>query len=133
LRSIQRLTARLLVAPVLAFAWGVAPAHVHHGHDDHAPEVVHQHLAPHHVAAPAAGVRTVVAEHDDDDVVWLDGATLRQPLFQFQPPLRASAIVDVDEPTGPSWFLKMKDHAAPAHGPPRASLSFRGPPSSCLI
>jgi hypothetical protein len=134
LPCVQRLTARLLLAPVVALLWGLAPEHAHRGLDHHAPDVVHSHFGPHALSAHTHGTgATVGATDDDDDVVWLDGATLHQAIYQLNIPLTVPAAFVAVDPTRPTWFPNTQDVSAPAHGPPRTSLSFRGPPPSCLV
>lgn len=122
----------MLLAPVLAFGWGVAPAHAHRGEPDHhVPGVVHRHFEPHragHTHHP--GIE--IDQDTDDDVVWLDDAIVQQASYQLPIPIAVSVELVPAQPARPSWFPKTQDDSAPAHGPPRASLSFRGPPPSCL-
>jgi hypothetical protein len=131
LRSLHRITARLLLAPVLALGWGLAPAHVHqaaaHDDDHHDEAVAHRHLAPHerdHEDHDAAEV----AESSDAGVVWLDETPVPLMAYQLRVPPAAPAAVVEPVYEKPFWHPGSQYDAAPAHGPPRSAVTFRGPP-----
>src|SRR4051812_39987845 len=94
LRLVYRLAAQLLLAPVLAFVWQLAPEHAHQDHESHAAAVVHSHVAPHAGAVHSHHNELSVVEDDDDDVVWLDGATLHSAAYQLPTPSATLAAIE---------------------------------------
>src|SRR4051812_47739869 len=105
LRLVHRLAAQLLLAPVLAFVWQLAPEHAHQDHDSHAAAVVHSHVAPHAWAIDAHhNELSVGGEDDDDDVVWLDGATLHSASYKLSTPSVTLAAIASAAASRPTWF-----------------------------
>ena len=122
----SRAVALLLVAPFLTFASALAPQHVHdagHGHD-HA--IAHSHFDPHHLDIHESDDTEI--EHDIEHVVWLDSAILHQTPHRTAPPAPAIPVSYEMVPVPGHWTVTTFDDAAPAHGPPRHSALFRGPP-----
>jgi len=142
IRPAARAAALLVVAPFLTFASALAPQHIHEpepGHDHDQP-VAHSHFAPHHAethdhVAESCGVPFAAdkeLDHDDEHVVWLDSSTLHESPYQVH---RALAAVPVGFETAcveRHWAVTPSDDGAPAHGPPRPSSPFRGPPPSAV-
>ena len=125
----SRAVALLLVAPFLTFASALAPQHVHEAGHDHDHAVAHSHFAPHEHDIHHADDLEI--EHDDADhehVVWLDGSVLRES--PYHPSAAPPAIPVSYEPVTVElhWAVRAFDESAPAHGPPRSGLRFRGPP-----
>ena len=124
---LARATALLLVVPFLTFASALAPQHVHEAGPGHDHAVAHSHFAPHEAALHESD--TTEIEHDIEHVVWLDSAFLHQPIHEAThvPP----ALPVSDETLAPvtQWSVLTCDDFAPAHGPPKRSQLFRGPPA----
>jgi hypothetical protein len=123
----SRGVAVLLVAPFLTFASALAPQHVHEAGPDHDHAVAHSHFAPHDQHLHESD--TTEIEHDIEHVVWLDSAILHQSIHESThvPPERP--ICDDTVPPARRWSVLPCDDSPPAHGPPKPSIFFRGPPS----
>ena len=126
--SFGRAAVSLILVPYIALSATVAPEHVHEADADHPQSAVHRHLQPH--TAGSHDHDHAQLTDDDDHIVWLDGVALRQLGYQFS----AAALPPVErfELAAPlaDWVAPPDYDTAPPHGPPRASLSLRGPP--CL-
>ncbi|OFW22185.1 MAG: hypothetical protein A3H97_04815 [Acidobacteria bacterium RIFCSPLOWO2_02_FULL_65_29] len=117
------------MAPTIALSAIAAPEHVHEADADHHHSTVHRHVQLY-----------AVGSHDHDDgqladddgqVVWLDGVMLHRPAYQFAAPAAPPAERSELALTVTVWVAAPDYNAAPPHGPPRACLSLRAPPS-CL-
>ena len=127
LRRIERFVACLVVAPLLAFTSGIAPAHAHEAHGERPQAVVHSHLALHHVDSHDHDDAEI--EHPDEAVVWLDDAFVHQSHYQsFGLTLAVTPVFD-NIFIAPAWAIHPRDGAPPAHGPPRLYAPDRAPPS----
>jgi hypothetical protein len=125
--SVRRAIVSLILAPYVAMSGTVAPEHVHEADADHPHSTIHRHLEPHH---PASDDHDHAQLADDNGhVLWLDSVTLQQAVFHFPAPQDVpQAICSLTSPTS-RWTAIVNYDTAPPHGPPRASLSLRGPPS----
>jgi hypothetical protein len=137
-RVIRRVAALFVAAPFLTFASALAPIHVHEprpGHE-HEHAVAHSHFSPHHLEAhdhdAAEGPEI---EHDDEHVIWIDGAILHEGIYQVRPALPVIPVRHETVQLERHWSVTPFDEAAPLHGPPKPVPLFRGPPlfSSALI
>jgi len=120
-----RVTTLIVLAPFLTFASALAPQHVHEpgpGHD----AVAHSHFTLHDSAIH--DVDTTEIEHDIDHVVWLDSAMLHQSIHEATHVPPALPVSYEAVPAANRWSVLRFDQAAPAHGPPKPSVFFRGPP-----
>jgi negative regulator of sigma E activity len=125
---VSRALALLLVAPVLTFASGLAPQHVHEAGHGHEHAVAHSHFGPHQIVVQHDDVTEI--EPDVEHVVWLDSAILHEtPYHAAAAPTAIAASYDMVS-VELRWSITPCDAAAPAHGPPRHSVLFRGPPPS---
>ena len=134
---LNRGAAVLIVAPFLTFASAMAPQHIHEPDpsDNHDHAVAHSHFGQHDIASHHAATTTEI-EHDTDHsehVVWVDGAILHQPIHQAMQVPPALLICRESTPQTQHWSVLRFDNAAPAHGPPRATHLFRGPPASSQL
>jgi len=129
---LNRGAAVLIVAPFLTFASAMAPQHIHEPDpSDNGHAVAHSHFGPHDAESHHAGT-TPEIEHDIDHserVVWVDGAILHQSIDQATQVPPALPVCRESTPQTHHWSVLRFDDAAPAHGPPRATHLFRGPPS----
>ena len=130
-RPVARALALLLVAPVLTFAAALAPAHVHkvgpggHRHDHRHP-VAHSHFAPHQIDVHHGDVTEI--EHDIEHVIWLESAILHKARYSAAPaPTTIAVRYDVLRIELRRSLVPFTA-AARAHGPPRHTILFRGPP-----
>jgi hypothetical protein len=128
-RPRARVASRVLLAPFLVFATGLAPLHAHEPADDHSSAVVHAHFAPHEFhdeQGPAF-------DHGAEKVVWLDSAIIHTVPYELAS--QAANVVggfDLIVPATSSRLTAV-EVAAPAHGPPRLGSQLRAPPASSLI
>lgn len=131
-RSVFRFSGRvatsLILVPIVALAATVAPQHVHEADADHPHSTVHRHLQPHSTGSHDRDHARLA--DDDAHVLWLDGAQISSPRYQFAAPL----LIPVDrfEATVPfvEWIARPDYETPPPHGPPKASLALRAPPPS---
>lgn len=125
--SFGRAALSLLLAPCVALSAIVAPEHVHEADADHPHAAVHRHLQAH---TPGSLDHDHAQLADDDaHVVWLDVVALHQPGFQFAAPALPPADRFQLVPALVEWASPPDYDTAPPHGPPRACLSLRAPPS----
>lgn len=121
-------TAVFLVLPVLAFASALAPQHVHEPGPEHTHAIVHSHFSPHeHAVRPTDTVTEI--EHDVEQVVYIDGSFVHVAAFRIAPALSALPLEQGAIRFAPRWTATPSDDVAPAHGPPKHSVVFRGPPA----
>jgi hypothetical protein len=119
-----RASAAVVVA-CLALAPLLPAQHVHeadhHGHG----RVAHQHLSPHHVAAPEAPGQHV--ESDDEPILTLTSVyTVPPPQGAVAPPVDVVALL-AQPPI--AIVRRHTQYVEPViHGPPRAPTSLRAPP-----
>jgi hypothetical protein len=124
---LDRAVAVLLVVPFLTFASALAPQHVHEPGRSHDHPIAHSHFAPHHHHLDVS--ETTEIEHDDSErVVWLDSAILHQTIHQATHVPAARSVLDHMVHRVERWSVVRCDDAPPAHGPPKRSTFFRGPP-----
>ena len=123
LRQLRVAIVGLSLVPGLAFSAVLPPEHRHSADAHHPHATVHQHFAP----------------HDDDDVdlsadghghiTWFDGVVAHPTSSPSFAPILA-VITHLDTSRLPSrWVAVEAIETAPAHGPPRQSLSLRAPPA----
>jgi hypothetical protein len=121
------------LVPWLAVSSVIAREHVHESRSAGRPPLAHSHFSPHshddhdsfHLDHDGAEVSDV-----DEDVVWINDVGLAQSPRSFPPAL---IVVAVSIPIVPDRLVRVAvvaDEATLAHGPPRATLSLRAPPSS---
>lgn len=125
--SFARALVSLIVAPTIALSAIVAPEHVHEADADHDRSTVHRHVRAH-----TAGLHDhddVQLADDDGQVVWLDSVMLHRPAYQFAAPTAPLEERSELALTVTVWVAAPDYNAAPPHGPPRACLSLRAPPS----
>ena len=121
----MRAVALLLVGPFLALASTLAPQHVHEG-ASHEHTRVHSHFSPHEPSAHHDHCTEI--EHDDEPVVWLDGAILHTAPYQTTNVPAASLAVGQVVALIWRWAITPFEDGAPLHGPPKLAHLFRGPP-----
>ncbi|PYQ88539.1 MAG: hypothetical protein DMG02_16740 [Acidobacteria bacterium] len=116
----------LVIAPFLLFGSALAPLHVHEPGAGHSHALVHSHFALHHFESQQP--EGAEFEQGPERVIWLESAILHQTAYHADsgPPPIAASFDTI--PAVPSWSSTPFDDVAPAHGPPRRHLSFRGPP-----
>lgn len=124
--SVALVVVSLILVPYIALS-AVAPEHVHEPDADHHQPAVHRHVQPHTVASHD-GDHVELAD-DDDHIVWLDNATLHQPGYEFAAPALSPGERFESAPAISEWASPPDYDTAPPHGPPRACLSLRAPPS----
>ena len=125
-QSCGRVVLSLILAPYIALS-AMAPEHVHEADAGHPRSAAHRHLQPHSVAFHDEDHAQLA--DDDEHVVWLDGVVLHQPTYQLVAPAAPpTARFELVPPTA-DWASPPDDDTAPPHGPPRACLSLRAPPS----
>ena len=133
-RPVARAAAFLLIAPFLTLASALAPQHVHEpgpGHDHDHP-VAHSHFSPHDNVdtADSHDAGDTEIEHDIQHVVWLDSPILHECRYRTAAPAVALPVGYDAISVEPTWSVTPGDDAAPAHGPPKYTPRFRGPPTS---
>ena len=122
------MTALLLVAPFLTFASALAPQHVHEPGPGHDHAVAHSHFAPHDSHLHESDAAEI--EHDDvEHVVWLDSAILHQSIHEATHVPPTLPVCDESVAPATMWSIVQCVDTPPAHGPPKQSTFFRGPPS----
>ena len=128
-RVVHRATSGLVAGPFLVFCSAFAPLHAHEpGPAGHSNAVVHSHFEP-HASGPHESDAPEV-EPGAERVIWLDAAIVHPTTYQLDPvppPIPVSVEPVARER---SWAAAAFDEAAPAHGPPRDTIRFRGPPIS---
>jgi hypothetical protein len=144
---IRRAVAGLFLAPYVALSAAVAPEHVHEADSDHPHVTIHRHVQTHagathdfdhsepctpHSEPCTLNPEPHVTDHDDP-ITWLDPVVLPQSGYLLAAPTIAPAAAFARAPLLTEWVLPPEDDGAPSHGPPRACLSLRAPPSSRLI
>jgi hypothetical protein len=125
--SLGRAVVNLILAPYIALSATVAPEHVHEAAADHPRSAVHRHLQPHSVASDYHDHAQLA--DDDEHIVWLDSVGVHQAGSQVSAPVFPPAGRFQLRPRLADWAAPPNYDLAPAHGPPRACLSLRGPPS----
>jgi hypothetical protein len=126
---LKRIVASSILAPYAALSLAIAPEHLHEADADHPHSAIHRHVQPHEAGSRDHDHDHAQLSDDDDHVVWLDAATLHEVAFLFVAP--AAPPNDRIELVAPAatWVARPDYNVAPPHGPPRASLSLRAPPS----
>ena len=124
--SFGRVVFSLVLAPYIALS-AVAPEHVHEADADHPRPAAHRHLQPHSVDSHDDDHTQLAG--DDEHVVWVDAGVLHQSTYQLVAPVVPPAARFELVPPAEEWALPPDYDSAPPHGPPRASLSSRAPPS----
>jgi hypothetical protein len=122
-----RIVVGLFLVPSLALSATVAPEHAHEADADHPHTVVHRHLQPHAVASHDQDHAQLA--DDDEHIVWLDNAAVHQPVYKLLVPAFLPAEWSEYVAALAVWFTPPDYDTAPPHGPPRACLSLRAPPS----
>ena len=124
-RSTGRFASLVLSAAVLISTSGLAPLHVHESDGAESHAVLHSHFAAHHIESHDTDQPEIEAA---DHVIWLETSSLNVLPFQFVS--CAAVLVRVLEPVvlSRSWAVIAVAGIAPAHGPPRSSVSLRAPP-----
>jgi hypothetical protein len=125
--STSRAAVGVTLALSVAFSATVAPEHVHEADADHPRSAVHRHLQPHDGDSPDRDHALLADE--DQHIVWLDAVARHEAGYRFAPPavLRAEPL-ELVSPLA-DWASPPDYDVAPPHGPPRACLSPRAPPS----
>jgi hypothetical protein len=128
--SLGRTIIGLLLAPAIALSATVAREHVHEADADHPRSAVHRHLQPHVGASHDHDLEHAeLADDDDQHIVWLESAALDQRAFALSAPPLQFAEWSEYAPSLTDWLSSPEYDTAPPHGPPRACLSLRAPPS----
>lgn len=130
---LSRVVVSLALAPWLGFASTMPPEHVHEADSDHPHAIVHRHGEAHAVDAGGGGAGSARFDHNEERVVWLSNATLACTIYRVD-----VLWADAGRPLetlrdAASWIATASYDAAPAHGPPRASLSLRAPPPAFRV
>lgn len=126
--SFGRVVVSLILAPYIALPAVVAREHVHKPDADHPQTAVHRHLQPHSSTSHDADHAQLA--DDDEHVVWLDSAAaLSQAAYQLVAPAEPPNAPFQSTPPPIEWVAPPDYDTAPPHGPPRACLSLRAPPS----
>ena len=131
-RGLARAATACLVAPFLTFASALAPEHVHEPEPGHEHAVAHSHFAPHHLEEPDHHAEGPEIDHEDQHVVWLDGSALHEAPYKVDAAPAATPVLFETVSIDRHWSVTPFDDVAPAHGPPRPSSPFRGPPPSAV-
>jgi len=127
--SVRRVIVSLILVPYVALSATLAPEHVHESDADHPHSTVHRHFEPHHSESHDHDHAQLA--DDDGHVVWLDTVTVQQATsLRFLSPQDIPQAIFALIPLTSGWTATFNYDTAPPHGPPRASLSLRGPP--CL-
>jgi hypothetical protein len=116
-----------MLAPFVASGVRVAAEHVHEA-DAHHAAFAHHHTTPHHIVAHGHATSAEWDEDDLDRVIWLDGSTVPALTTHIDAPLLVTPAAFNLTPDLAPGVWKPTDAHAPAHGPPRAQSSLRGPP-----
>jgi hypothetical protein len=127
-----------MVSTALVAALGVVPLvpaeHVHRTElDGHSQIVVHQHAQPHaigHLPGGTLAGRTVF-DHPDDPILTLS-TVFTVPLPHPVPVPDRLVVLIVEPPQRDAREALIGLIERTIHGPPRPSLSLRGPPRACL-
>ena len=128
-RGAYRAASGLVVGPFLLFCSALAPLHAHEpGSAAHSHAVVHSHFEP-HASGPHESDAPEV-EPGAERVIWLDAAIVHSTTYQLDPVLPTIPVSVEPVAQERTWAATAFDEAAPAHGPPRDMIRFRGPPIS---
>ncbi len=125
--SLGRTVVGLILAPCIALSATIAQEHIHEADADHPRSAVHRHLQPH--AVPSHDHDHAQFAADAEHIVWLEGVALHRPSYHHS--VVAWPLAERFELVPPrgGWVAGPAYDAAPPHGPPRACLSLRAPPS----
>ena len=125
----HRAASGLIAGPLLVFCSSFAPLHAHEpGPAGHSHAVVHSHFEPHTIEAHQSDAPEV--EPGAERVIWLDPAIVHPTTYQIDPVPPPIPVSFEPVARERAWAVTVFDEAAPAHGPPRDSTHFRGPPIS---
>jgi hypothetical protein len=130
--SVVRILTVVVLVPWLAVSAVLAREHVHESDVAGRASVVHTHFAPHDAdAAHASHLDHDDAEFSDADehVMWLDQAGIAKTADVFPQFLALVSTHIISAPPSLRHAVVAPDEATLPHGPPRVSLSLRGPPS----
>lgn len=136
--SLHRILTVACLVPWLAVSAVMAREHVHESHSTDHASVAHRHFAPHtHSEHDIRHLDHLHLDHDsaevsdvDEDVVWLDEVGLAETTRSFFPLLIVTVVPIEIAPDRLVHVAMVADQATLAHGPPRATLALRAPPSS---
>ena len=123
MRRVWRSVTAFAIAACLTAPSALAPEHVHEADATHPQALVHRHLAAHDHHDDSE------ISHDDDHVVWLEDVSLRPATYTVAPDLATVSVYATAFRDLTSWIATASYDTAPPHGPPRAALALRGPPS----
>ena len=135
MRSVVRILAVAALVPWLAVSAALAREHVHESDAAGHASLVHSHFAPHdqegrhldldhHHGAEIGG--------GDAHVVWLDQVGIAPAAHGFTQFLFVLSTPIIIAPPPVRHVAVAADETSLPHGPPRASLSLRAPPSVFL-
>lgn len=132
--SVVRILTVVVLVPWLALSAVVAREHVHESDAAGHASVVHTHFAPHDDRAHASHLDHDEAELSDADehVLWLDETGIAETAHAFPHFLVVVSTHAITAPPTLRHAAVAPDEATLPHGPPRASLSLRAPPSVFL-
>lgn len=132
--SVVRILTVIVLMPWLALSAVLAREHVHESDAAGHPSVVHTHFAPHNDRAHASHLDHDDAELSDADehVMWLDETGIAETAHAFPQFLVVASTHTVTAPSSRRGAAVTPDEATLPHGPPRATLSLRAPPSVFL-